>query len=63
MASDPKAPEVMEWRQEEAEKENEGVDELSSVHAPSVETTVTEVARSHAADRTHRSPIGLGFLD
>ena len=29
MASDPKAPEVMEWRQDEGEEGNEGGDELS----------------------------------
>jgi len=45
MASDPKAPEVMEWRQEEGEGGSEGGDELSSVQAPSVETTVTHLVR------------------
>jgi len=50
----------MEWRQEE---EDEGGDVLSSVQAPSVETTVTNPVRSLAADRTPRSPVGLGFLD
>jgi len=43
MASDPKAPEVMEWGQEEGEEGNEGGDELSCVAAPSVETTVTHI--------------------
>jgi len=60
MASDPKAPEAMEWQEGEAA---DAGDELSSVQAPSVETTVTHLARSHSADRTPRSPIGLGFLD
>jgi len=62
MASDPKAPEVMEWRQEEGEEGNEGGDELSSVQAPSVELTVTHLARSHLADRTPQSPVCLGFM-
>jgi len=62
MASDPKAPEVMEWRQEEAEGGREGGDELSSVQAPSVETPVTHLIRSHSADRTPLSPVGLGFM-
>jgi len=59
MAPDPKAPEAMEWQ----EGGSEGGDELSSVQAPSVETTVTPLVRSHAADRTPRSPVGLGFPD
>jgi len=50
----------MEWRQEE---EDEGGDVLSSVQAPSVETTVTNLVRSVAADRTPPSPGGLGFLE
>ena len=64
MASDPKVAEVMEWRQEEGGSEGgiEGGDELSSVQAPSVETTVTHIVRSHSAGRTPRSPVGLGFL-
>ena len=62
MASDPKAPEVMEWRQEEGEGGSEGGDELSSVQAPSGETTVTHLVRLHWADRTRRSPGGLGFM-
>jgi len=61
MASDPKAPEVMEWRQEEGEGGSEGGDELSSVQAPSVETTVTHLVRSHSSDQIP-SPIGLGFM-
>jgi len=60
MASDPKAPEVMEWRQEGGG--SEGGDELSSVPAPRVATTATRLVRSHSADRTPRSPFGLGFL-
>jgi len=60
MASDPKAPEVMEWQA--GEEGNEGGDELSSTAAPSVETIVTNLARSHSADRTPRSPVELGFL-
>jgi len=59
MASDPKAPEAMEWQEGEAV---DAGDELSSVQAPSVETTVTRLARSHSADRTPRSPVGLGSL-
>ena len=63
MASDPKAPEDMEWRQEQGGEGSEGGDELSSVQAPSVETTVTHLIRSHAPDRTPRSPVGLSFPD
>jgi len=64
MASDPKALEVREWRQEEGGSEggSEGGDELSSVQAPRVETTVTHLVRSHSAGRTPRSTVGLGFL-
>jgi len=62
MASDPKAPKVMEWRQEEGGGGSEGRDELSSVQAPSVETTVTHLVRSHSPDRTPRSPVGQRFL-
>jgi len=43
MASDPKAPEVIEWRQEEGEEGNEVGDELSVAAAPSVKTTVTHL--------------------
>jgi len=60
MASDPKAAEAMEWQEGEAA---DAGDELSSVQAPSVETTVTHLARAHSAERTPRSPVGLGFLD
>jgi len=49
MASDPKAPEVMEWQQEEGGGGSEEGAELSSVQAPSVETTVTHLIRSHSA--------------
>jgi len=62
MASVPKAPEVIEWRQEEGEEGKEGGDELSSAAAPNVETTVTHLARSHSANQTPRSPSGLVFL-
>jgi len=47
MASDPKAPEVIEWRLEEGGGGSEGGNELSSVQAPRVETTITHLARSH----------------
>jgi len=60
MTSNPKEPEVIEWQQEEGD---EGGDELSCVQAPSMETTVTHLVLSHSADRTPRSPVGLGFLD
>jgi len=66
MSSDPKAPEAMEWQGGERPGEGEGSeggDELSSVQAPSVETTVTHLVRSHSADRTPRSPGSLGFLE
>jgi len=66
MSSDPKAPEAMEWQGGErpgGKEGTEGGDELSSVQAPSVETTVTHLVRSHSADRTPRSHVGLGFLD
>jgi len=62
MASDPKAPEVMEWQQGDQGKGEEGGDELSRASAPSVVTTVTHLARSQSADQTPRSPAGLGFL-
>ena len=63
MASDRKAPELMEWRQEEGEGGSERGDELSSVQAPSVETTVTHLVRSHSVDWTLQSPVGLGFIE
>jgi len=65
MSSDPKAPEAMEWQgggQPGVGEGSEGGDELSSVEARSVETTVTHLVRSHSADWTPRSPVGLGFL-
>jgi len=53
MASDAKAPEVIEWRQDEGEEGNEGGDEgneggdeLSRASAPSVETTVAHMAQA-----------------
>jgi len=52
MASNPKEPEVMEWGRGEGEEGNEGGVDLSSAAAPSVETMVTHLARSHSADRT-----------
>ena len=66
MSSDPKGPEAMEWQggeRGEAGEGTEGGDELSSVQAPSVETTVTHLVRSHSADRTPQSPVALGFLE
>jgi len=61
MASDLKAPGVIEWQAGQDEGE-EGGAELSRSSAPSVGTTVTHLARSHSADRTPRSLVGLGFL-
>jgi len=61
MISDPKAPEVIEWPAGQDDGE-EGDDELSRNPAPSVVTTVTHLVRSHPADRTARSLVGLGFL-
>jgi len=55
----------MKWQAGErpgGEEGSEGVDELSRTSAPSVETMVTHLARSNAADRTPRSPVGLGFM-
>jgi len=66
MSSDPKAPEAMEWQGGErpgGEEGSEGGDELSRTSAHSVETTVTHLARTHSADPTPRSPVGLGFLE
>jgi len=40
MASDPKAPEAMEWEEAEHEREGDAGDELSKTSAPSVETSV-----------------------
>jgi len=69
MSSDPKAPEAMEWQGgegaggDEGDEGDERGDELSRTSAPSVETTVTHQARTHSADGTPRSPVGLGFLE
>jgi len=66
MSSDLKAPEVREWQGgdgAEGGEENEGPDKLSGTSAPSVETTVTHLARTHSAHQTPYSPIRLGFLD
>jgi len=60
MASDPKVPEAMEWQERGAA---DAGDELSSVQALRVETTITHLARTQSADRTHRSHVGLGLLD
>ena len=59
MASDPKSPEAMEWQEGEGA---DGGDELSQAAAPGVETTVTQLGGTYSADRTPRSPIGMGFL-
>jgi len=61
MSSDPKPPKCMEWQAGQDDGE-EGGNELSRTSAPSVATTVTPVSQSHSADRTPRSPVGLGFL-
>ena len=56
----------MEWQGGEGsggDEGDEGGDELSRTSAPSVETTVTHLARTHSADRTPRSPVRLGFLE
>jgi len=47
MSSDPKSPDIMEWQGGEGAKageENEGGDEGSRTSAPTVETTVTQLA-------------------
>jgi len=61
MASDHKALEVMKCQAGQEEGE-EGGDELSRFSAPSMVTTVIQLARGRSADRTPRSPVGLGFL-
>jgi len=61
MAADHKAPQVMKWKASQDDGE-EGGDDLSQTSAASVVTTVTHLARSHSADRTPRSSVGLGFL-
>jgi len=66
MSSDPKAAEPMEWQGGERPgggEGSEGGDELSSLQAPSVKTTVTHLVRSHSADRTPWSPVSLGLLE
>jgi len=66
MCSDPKAPEAMELQGGEGaggEDGDERSDELSRTSAPSVETTVTHLARTHSADRTPCSPVGFGLLE
>jgi len=65
MSSDPKAPEAIEWQGGEGaggDEGDEGSDDLSRSLAPRVETTVTHQARTDSADRTPRSPVGLGLL-
>jgi len=52
MTCDPKAPEVMEWQQEDQGEAEEGGDELSRASATSVETPVTHLARSHSGNLT-----------
>jgi len=60
MASDPKAPEVMEWQQSEG---GGGQDELSQDTTPSVETDSTRLVWSHSGGPTPRSPsLSIGFL-
>jgi len=66
MSADPKAPEVREWQGGEGAgrgEENERADKLSGTSAPSVETTVTHLARTHTAHQTAYTPIRLGFQD
>jgi len=56
----------MEWQGGERPggcEASEGGDELSSVQAPSVETTVTHLVGSHSTDPAPQSPVGLGFLE
>jgi len=53
MASDPKVPEVMKWRQDKGEDGNEGGDDLSRTSAPSVVTTVTHMARAQELVKVH----------
>ena len=73
MTSNPQAPEAIEWQREGAEdqrrlteeggQEAEGGDEMSRPSAPSVETTVTHLSRSHSADQTAGPPgTAIGFL-
>jgi len=53
MASDPKVPEVIKWRQDKGEDGNEGGDDLSRTSAPSVVTTVTHMARAQELVKVH----------
>ena len=56
MTSNPKAPEAMEWQQDEG-------DPLSRTSAPSVETTHTQLAQLHSSNQAPRSPgLSVGFL-
>ena len=52
MASNPKVPQVMESQQARQDEGEEGGHELSRTPAPSVETAITQVARTDSADRT-----------
>jgi len=45
----------------EERKKMREVIELSRASAPGAETTVTHLVRTHSADRTPHSPVGLGF--
>ena len=59
MASELKAPEVMEWQQ----GEEAGQDELSQDTACSVGTDSTRLARSHSHIPAPQSPsLSIGFL-
>jgi len=56
MTSNPKVQEVMEWQQEEG-------DELARTSALRVETTKTQLVRSHSSEQTRGSAIpALSFL-
>jgi len=60
MASDLKAPEAMEWLEEDAAG---GGDKLSRASAPSVERTIPCPSTSHSADQAPLSPgLSLSFL-
>jgi len=59
MASYPKAPQAMDWQQEE----EGGQDELSLDTAPSGESDSTRLAQSHAGGPAPCSPcLSIGFL-
>jgi len=49
MTSNPNAPEVMEWQQEQGH-------ELSRTLTPSVETTHTRLPWLHSSDQAQQSP-------